>query len=87
MGIKAAESLYSKITKGKLKNGFTARDVYRNQWHLLTKKEVVQVACDELVDAGVLQEDITEGGIGRGKGKTAYLINPKLGVDNGQVAG
>ena len=81
--IKAAESLLVKITKGKLQDGFTVRDIYRNQWHLLNDRETVQKACDELVDADCIREKEIQGSIGTGRGKTTYQINPKLEIAHG----
>jgi len=83
VGIKAAESLLLKITRGKLQDGFTVRDIYRNQWHLLTDREIVLKACDELVDADCIREEEIKGSIGTGRGKTIYQINPKLEITNG----
>ena len=80
VGIKAAECLLTKITKGKLQDEFTARDIYRNQWHLLTDREIVQKAIDELVDADCIREKEMQGG---GRPKIIYLINPKLEVSHG----
>jgi len=80
VGMKAAESLLTKITKGKLQDEFTARDIYRNQWHLLTDREIVQKAIDELVDADCIREKEMQGG---GRPKIIYLINPKLEVSHG----
>jgi len=83
VGVKAAESLLTKITKGKLQDRFTARDIYRNQWHLLNDKELVQKACDELVDAGCIREEEIKGSVGTGRGKIIYLINSKLEITHG----
>jgi len=83
VGIKAAECLLTKITKGKLQDEFTARDIYRNQWHLLTDREIVQKAIDELIDADCIRENEIKGAIGSGRGKIIYEINPKLEVSNG----
>ena len=78
--LKAAEALLTKISNGKLKDGFTVREVYRNQWQLLTEKDVVQKACDELVDADCIREEEIKGG---GRPKITYLINPKLEISHG----
>ena len=83
IGIKAAENLLTKITNGKVQDEFTVRDIYRNQWHLLNDREIVQKACDELVDAGCIREEEIKGSFGAGRGKTIYLINPKLEVTHG----
>jgi len=80
IGIKAAESLLLKITKGKLQDGFTVRGVYRNQWHLLNDKEIVQKACDELVDVDCIREREIQGS---GRPKIIYQINPKLEITYG----
>jgi hypothetical protein len=58
------------------KDGFTARDVYRNGWHLLNSKESVKTACYELVEAGWLQEAQKE--IPGRQPVKVYFINPKI---------
>lgn len=75
---RAAAELAKKIQAGALGDGFTVRDVYRRCWHLLDKKEIVQQACDELVDAGWLRGEITEAG----KTRVLYRINPKIFAPN-----
>ncbi|MBI4006293.1 MAG: DUF3987 domain-containing protein [Gammaproteobacteria bacterium] len=79
--IRSAEQLYKKIVAKKLNNGFTVRDVYRNQWHLLSDRAAVQDACDELIDLNVLKPEEIKGGIGIGKPHIKYLINPSLGAE------
>src|SRR5680860_596859 len=75
----AAATLAGKIRKGKLNDGFTVRDVYRQNWHLLTDRESAKNACDELVADGWLREHVTPASFGQ-KGKIAFLINPKAKV-------
>jgi len=74
VSIRAAGELAQKIKKGSVQDGFTLRDVYRNCWHLLDKKELVKEACSELIEAGWLRECVSE----RGKTKPVYTINPKI---------
>jgi len=74
VGQRAAAELAKKIKAKKLKDGFSLRDVYRNGWHLLTSKEAVKAACDELVEAGWLREVIPKDN----KKIIAYIINPKI---------
>jgi len=73
----AGASLAEKIQKGKVKDGFTVRDVYRNNWRLLNSKKLAQAACDELVDAGWLKPNTIQPRFGH-KGKVEYTINPKI---------
>ena len=73
----AVIELAKKIKKGKLQNSFTVRDVYRNRWHMLTDKVLVQSACDELVEANWLRKQITEAAFGQ-KPKATYFISPKV---------
>lgn len=75
---RAAGELAKKIQAGTLEDGFTVRDIYRKCWHLLDKKEIVQQACDELVEAGWLRGEITEAG----KTRIIYRINPKIFASN-----
>lgn len=68
----AASILAKKIQRGKLKNGFTWRDLQRKNWTLLNNKKIAEEACETLVEMGWLKK------ITSPQGKTAYLINPKL---------
>lgn len=70
---KSASELIKKIKKGIIKNGFTKRDVYRNEWHLLNKEQTDE-ACQELVEAGWLRVNVIKTD---GKPREEYLINPK----------
>ena len=65
-----------KIKECNNKDGFTIRDIYRNQWHLLTSKEAVKAACYELAEAGWLREQQRE--IPGRQPTKFYLINPKI---------
>jgi hypothetical protein len=77
-GLRGAQALADKIRKGKLADGFTARDVRRNQWRYLTSDEAVQAALDWLEDESWLRADGV-GGMGPGTGRRTwrYFINPK----------
>jgi hypothetical protein len=81
--VKAAAELAKKLLTGKLQNGFTVRDIYRNGWHMLTGKDEAQAACDELIEAGWLRtiEPGPPSKPGRPGGQ-AYLINPKIFPNN-----
>jgi len=72
-----AIALSKKIRAGKLKNGFTARDVYRNKWHLLTNREHVEVAVEELVEANWLRKQPIAK-LNGGRSTEVYHINPKI---------
>lgn len=92
-GLRAAQALADKVRQGKLTDGFTARDVRRNQWRSLTTDEAVQAALDWLEDEGWLRADEV-GGAGPGTGRRTwrYFINPKAvtarkqGGDHGELA-
>lgn len=72
----AASILASKISNGKLKNGFTIRDVYRQKGFLKDRK-IAKSACNELVELGWLREVETPPAKGK-KIKISYLVNPRL---------
>jgi DNA primase len=76
----AGAILTEKIKKGKLKDGFTVRDVYRQNWHLLNSKELAQSACDDLVDAGWLRPEEIKKVLGRPP-LPIYHINPKVKIN------
>lgn len=78
-GLRAAQALADKVRQAKLQDGFTARDVRRNQWRSLTTDDAVQAALDWLEDEGWLRADKV-GGAGPGSGRRTcrYSINPKI---------
>lgn len=86
-GLRAAQALADKLRHGKLADGFTARDVRRNQWRGLTTDEAVQAALDWLEDEHWLQSEEV-GGAGRGSGRRTkrYLINPRA-AKSGKMEG
>lgn len=76
-GLRAAQALADKLRQGKLLDGFTARDVRRNQWRYLTTDEAVQAALDWLEDEDWLQsEEVGGEGPGTGRRTWRYFINP-----------
>lgn len=75
----AAAILAKKIESGDLRSGFSVRDIYKKDWSLLSNKEIVQSACDELVDAGWLRQQVKQDGVGRPK-QTSFVINPKIKI-------
>lgn len=72
---KAAKALGSKISDGKLSDGFTVRDVTRHGWRDLTANGDVESALDLLENKGWLRR-LPEANIGRPT--TAYAINPLI---------
>ncbi|MGH8584658.1 MAG: YfjI family protein [Gammaproteobacteria bacterium] len=78
-GLRSAQALADKVRQGSLADGFTARDVRRNQWRYLTTEEAVQVALGWLEDEGWLRSEAT-GGVGPGSGRRTihYAVNPKV---------
>jgi len=72
--VAAAKLLLAKLRKGDLRDGFTARVVYRPQWSGLTERQEVEEALALLVDHGYLREH--EHPNAR-KPVATYTINPK----------
>lgn len=75
--LRAAQALADKVRQGKLVDGFTARDVRRNQWRYLTSEESVKAALDWLEDESWLRGYRENKGQGQGKAAWRYSINPK----------
>ncbi|MGZ8373313.1 MAG: DUF3987 domain-containing protein, partial [Nitrospira sp.] len=73
----AAKRLAGKLQQGCLPSLFTLRDVYRKEWSLLDDRDLVEKACEELVTLGWLREVGSPSASGQ-RGKTQYLINPKV---------
>lgn len=69
-----AKAILSRIRKGDLADGFTARDVYRAQWSNLSDREAVLAGLELLVDLDWLALDKIATG---GKPKDSYRINPR----------
>lgn len=83
-GLRAAQALADKLRQGKLAEGFTARDVRRNQWRSLTTDEAVQAALDWLEDEDWLRaEEVGGTGPGTGRRTYRYFINPKIAKPGG----
>ena len=78
-GLRAAQALAAKLERGSLTNGFTVRDVRRNQWRHLTTDEAIHAALDWLEDEDWLRSEST-GGTGPGSGRRTerYRIHPSL---------
>lgn len=73
--VEAVHLVWAKIKAGKLREGFTAREVKRCQWKGLTEAEVVDAALATLVECGwIMPERIHTGGSGRPSCR--FLINP-----------
>jgi len=78
-GLRAAQALAAKLERGVLKDGFTLRDVRRNQWRNLTADETIQAALDWLEDEDWLHSEITGGtGPGSGRRTVRYRIHPAI---------
>jgi Protein of unknown function (DUF3987) len=78
-GLRAAQALAEKIRQGKVSDGFTARDIRRNQWRYLTTDEAVQAALDWLTDEIWLRvEEVGSTGPGSGRRTWRYFVNPKV---------
>ena len=78
-GLRAAQALAAKLERGTLEDGFTLRDVRRNQWRSLTTDEAIQAALDWLEDEDWLRGE-SAGGTGPGSGRRTlrYRINPAI---------
>ncbi|MBM3775521.1 MAG: DUF3987 domain-containing protein, partial [Acidobacteria bacterium] len=78
-GLRAAQALAGKLRRDELKDGFTLRDVRRNQWRSLTSDEPIQAALDWLEDEDWLRGE-TIGGTGPGGGRRTvrFRINPAV---------
>jgi hypothetical protein len=78
-GLRAAQALAAKLVRNKLEDGFTLRDVRRNQWRSLTTDETIQAALDWLEDEDWLRSESTGGtGPGTGRRTVSYKINPGI---------
>jgi hypothetical protein len=81
MTARAAGILADRIQAGKLENNFTAREVQRKGWELLTEKDVINEALQDLVEANWLREIKLPKTTKGGPTKVEYEINPKITSD------
>jgi len=78
-GLRAAQALAAKLERDALEDGFTLRDVRRNQWRNLTADEAIQAALDWLEDEDWLRSEASGGtGPGTGRRTVRYRINPAV---------
>ena len=86
-GLRAAVALAEKVRQGKLRDGFTARDVRRNQWRYLTNEEAVQAALDWLEDNYWLRaQEVGGTGPGTGRRTFRYVINPGIEITSDRAS-
>ncbi len=74
----AARIILERIKKGSLKDGFTARDIYRAQRAGLSNRETVAAALDLLDDLGCVRGEKSTRVDATGKPSITYKINPKV---------
>jgi len=68
-----------KLERGALEDGFTLRDVRRNQWRSLTTDDAIQAALDWLEDEDWLRSEAIGGtGPGTGRRTLRYRIHPAI---------
>jgi hypothetical protein len=74
---KAARALTRKLVTGKLKSGFTVRDVTQNDWKSLKDAKCVDLALCSLHEKGWVREQVLTPSRG-GRPTTRWEINPVL---------
>jgi hypothetical protein len=72
VGLAAARAILSKVRKGQLADGFTARDITQKNWAGLGR-EVVGAGLELLIEMDWLRKTEVRG---RGRPKEIYLVNP-----------
>ena len=77
-----ARLLIEKIKSGALKDKFTARDVYRNQWAGLTSASETAEPLSMLEDFCWIRSVTVKSGTSGGRPTVHYIVNPK--VKNGR---
>jgi len=77
-GLRAAQALATRVERGVLADGFTARDVRRNGWRYLSSDAAVRAALDWLEDEGWLRGIATATDTSGGRPTLRYRINPKI---------
>lgn len=80
-----ARALLGKIKAGKVRDGFTPRDVYNNGWALLTDRAEVRQATDALCDLGYLRMTQRAPGAEGGRPSFSFQIHPAIRTDGGEA--
>ena len=70
----SGKAILSRIQRGELADGFTARDIYRRAWAHLSDREQVQAGLDLLTDCDWLELRAVPT---NGRTRATYAINPK----------
>jgi putative DNA primase/helicase len=73
--LQSAHALAEKLKNGKVEDGTTVRDIYRNQWSFLTSPVLVRAALDILEECGWVKTQIAETG---GRSTEIVELNPEL---------
>lgn len=73
-----ARTIIEKVRNGSLKDRFTARDVYRNQWTGLTSTKEVAEPLALLEDFGWLRSIPVRSNVEGGRPTVYYFVNPKV---------
>ena len=76
--LNAAQAILTRIRKGDLCDGFTARDVHQRDWSGLTDRDHVHAGLSLLADLDYIAGSTTTAGPHGGRPKTTYAINPKV---------
>jgi len=74
----SAKTLYDKINRGALLDGFTVRDIYRKGWTGLASQKEAQEAVEVLIDHGWLQPAPEKSTGSDGRPTVHYKINPQI---------
>ncbi len=73
-----AKRLSEKILKREIADGFTARDIYNNDWSQLDSVEKAEGSIEILFKAKWLRKKIIQPTKDGGRGSVQYFINPKV---------
>ena len=74
---RAEEALAARLKEGKIKNGFTVREITRKCWSYLSDSQTVTFALETMEELGWVRA-VTGGSAGRGRPTLKWEINPKL---------
>ena len=73
----AAKAILEHLRAGRLKDGFTARDIQRHDWSHLTEREQIGAGLTLLVELDYLADVAAPPGPRGGRPKVKHLINPR----------
>jgi hypothetical protein len=76
--VAAAKAILAHVRRGDLRDGFSAREVYRKGWASLSDNDCVQAGLELLCDLNCIAAEARRRNQFGGRPSTSYRINPAV---------